>query len=119
MEDRYLGMSDDDLLLEIGDALFKQSFGAKPMSDAEKRQAGTRWFEANISSFRDRICQDTTFRAQFAPAARERNEIFRMLIDIVAAHFIGVPAGAVAAKLLNYGLGKLCPQWGMQNAVGN
>ena len=106
---KYLNMNDDELLLCLGNHLFQSGFGSKPVPDAEKRQAAARWFEDTLPEVRKRICGNATLRTQIGPSAANRNAIFAILIDSLA--HLGVPAAALAARLINYGIEKLCPEW--------
>jgi hypothetical protein len=108
---KYLDMTGDELMLLIGDSLLEGGFGAKPLPDVEKRQIAANWFASNLSEFRAKICGNASFRAQVGPAAGNRNTLFALLFDTFTSAHLGVPAGAIAAQILSYGLGNLCPEW--------
>lgn len=63
-----LDAPDDELDLLLGEALVADEFGAKDLSDTEKRAAGRRWFDAHLAEFRQAICVDSPLRAKLFSA---------------------------------------------------
>ena len=110
--DDYLALAPEALDLEIGRALMAGQLGAKPVPDAEARAAAARWFEANLARFRGAVCGHPVVQAQLLDKqAQGRNELFAAVADALGkmAGIPGLPILALAAKLLHYGLGQLCP----------
>ncbi len=107
----YLDLTEDDLLLVIGDRLLAGSLGSKEASDTEKRQAAARWLDGYLAGMRQRICGNETLRRQCGKPVGDRNDLFALLFDIVFTHTLGVPAGALTSLILKVGLPKICPDW--------
>lgn len=109
---KFLRMTPQDLDLAIGASLLEDAFGAKPTTDAEKRSAAMEWFTANLERFRRGVCGNQTIRkVLFGTDKQDRNVLFGTLIDTLSR--LGgfpVPVAAIAAKLIHYGLDRLCDQ---------
>lgn len=107
---KYLQMSPDELDLQIGEALFEDSFGAKPATEAEKRAAAAGWFHANLQRFRENVCGNHLICQDiFGKDKQDRNALFGTVIDTLAK--LGgfpVPVAVIAAKLIHFGLDRLC-----------
>jgi hypothetical protein len=109
----YLAMSEEELDLVLGEALLASSLGSKQISDTEKRTAAKNWFTANLKRIVQAVCIDagvTNFL--LGPQRKERNLLFVTVADALVkmfgqeVHF--VPTGALAAKLIHYGIDNLC-----------
>jgi|ERR1700722_13089630 hypothetical protein len=108
----FLTMTDDELLLVMGNHLTAGSFGSKEASDDEKRQMARRWFDAYIEQVRPKICGNSSVRALLGKESQDRNGLFCLVFDILISNpHLGVPAGTLASRILNMGLAKLCPDW--------
>lgn len=107
---KYLEMSHAELDRQIGEALFEDSFGAKPATEAEKRAAAAGWFQGNLHRFRESVCGNQLIcRDLFGKDKKDRNALFGTVIDTLAK--LGgfpVPVAVIAAKLIHYGLDQLC-----------
>jgi len=108
---RYLGMRDDDLLLALGRQLIAGSLGAKGASDDETRQAGARWFDAYVQQLRPKLCGNAELRSLLGREAQDRNALFCLIFDLIFTPHLGVPAGALASRILSLGVSKICPDW--------
>lgn len=112
-EPDFLRMSEEELDLIIGEALFRDSLGSKPISDFEKRAGAINWFQANIQRLSDAVCQDKgVINFLVGPERAERNVLFGAVVDALTGVFGGtVPLGALSAKLLHYGVDRLCDEY--------
>ncbi|MEV5433187.1 hypothetical protein [Streptomyces sp. NPDC052701] len=106
----YLAKSSDELDLVIGGALLAEGFGGKDPSDSDRRVAARRWFQANLSQFRELICGNQTIAAAFASSGRDRNALLTALVDVLGSQYgMTVPVTALSAQIIHYGVDKLCP----------
>lgn len=106
-----LDLSEDELDLELGRAITAGEFGAKDLSDTEREVTGRRWFFAHLADFRQMICVKSPLRKRiFAADKMARTTLFAAVIDEVNKSTLGVdvPSAVVAARLISYGLDKLC-----------
>jgi len=103
---KYLVMSDDELLLTIGNYLAADTLGSKPLSDLDKRQLASRWFNGQLPKFKKDLCGH--LKEQTGPRNQARNDLFKLLCDLLSSAKLGVPVGSIAAKILNYGITTLC-----------
>lgn len=103
----------DELDLLLGEALVADEFGAKDLSDAEKQAAARRWFNAHLEEFRHAICVASPLRTKiFAAEKMERTALFAAVIDTLGTGAFGmpVPVAVLSARLIKYGLDKLCAE---------
>jgi hypothetical protein len=108
-----LDAPDDELDLLLGEALVADEFGAKDLSDTEKRAAGRRWFDAHLAEFRHAICVESPLRAKlFSAEKMERTALFAAVVDTLGTGALGlpVPVAVLSARLIKYGLDKLCAE---------
>lgn len=105
-----LAKSVDDLDLEIGRALLADELGSKKVSDRELRSTARRWLESNIDNFRYAICGNEIVQSQLMGEENiKRNELFTAVADaLLSISGIGVPLTTLAARLIHYGLERLC-----------
>jgi hypothetical protein len=107
----YLDRTPDELDLELGRLLLADQLGSKPMSDTEAIATARRWLTTNLARLRGGVCGSPFVQQQLlAKPAQNRNELFAAVVDAVAklAGFGSVPATLLAARLVHYGLGRLC-----------
>ncbi len=100
----------EQLDARIGAALTKGALGSRSASEAECRQAGRRWFEANLTRLQVCVCAHPTVRAHCAGAAAERAALVASVADALArsAEIRLVPSDVLAARLVHFGLERLC-----------
>jgi hypothetical protein len=51
-----LSLSEAELDLRLGDALYADDFGAKPATDADRRRRAEHWFASQLGEFRHAVC---------------------------------------------------------------
>jgi hypothetical protein len=104
--------SPEDLELQIGRHLLADDLGSKPVSDDEARAVGHRWFENRLEGFRLSVCANPIVMGHLTGAkVKARNELFAAVVDsllTISGHG-GVPVTTLAARLIHYGVGVLCP----------
>ena len=106
-----LDVPENELDLLIGEALVAEEFGAKELSEAEKRATARRWFDLHLAEFQHAICVESSLRTKlFAPESMDRNTLFAGVADAVSTVALGVPVpvALLSARLVKYGLDKLC-----------
>lgn len=110
VDKELLNMSVDELDLEIGRALLGGELGSKDISDRELRTTARRWLESNLVNFRDTICNNEIVQQQLmADESKSRNELFTAVADaLMKMSGIAVPFTTLAARLIHYGLNKIC-----------
>lgn len=108
-----LQMSSDELDLIIGESLLEDEFGSKPVSNAEKRSVALNWFRDNINRFHEAICTSAFMRQyMLGKDNKTRNEILAAVVDALLklGGWGTIPITVLGARLINYGLDRLCPQ---------
>lgn len=110
LDNEALAKSMDELDLEIGRALLGDALGSKKVSDRELRSTARRWFEANLANFKVAVCSNEIVQSQLiGKANKTRNELFAAVADaLMKIGGIAVPLATLSAKLVHYGLEKLC-----------
>ena len=104
-----LNKSTDELDLLLGEALVADEFGAKDLSDVEKRAAARRWFDAHVKEFQHAVCTSSIRTKIFAPKKTDRNTLFASVLDALGKLAgIPVPVAVLTARLIHYGLDQLC-----------
>lgn len=110
---KLLSMSLDELDLEIGDNLLKGGFGMKPATDAEKRETARRWFEFHLERIRTTVCSNKIVsNCLLGKENKTRNELLAAVVDVLLklGGWGTVPVAVISARIINYGLDKLCTQ---------
>ena len=108
-----LDVPSSELELIIGEAVVAGEFGAKDLTDADKQSAGRAWLERHRKELRRAICVDSPLRNNvFAAESMDRTTLFAGVIDAVGTVTLGipVPAAVLSARLVQYGLDKLCAE---------
>jgi hypothetical protein len=108
-----LDKSLDELDIEIGRALLKGRLGGKPLPDTEVKATAGRWFASNLQRFRAAVCDNPVIKSHVLHKdAQKRNELFVAISQIL--HLLDwispVPVAPLAARIVNYGLEKLCAE---------
>ena len=110
-ESWLLDKSPDELDLIMGEALVADEFGAKDLSDVEKRATAKRWFGAHITDFQQAICVSSFRTKIFAAKQADRNTLFAAVLDALGKLAgIPVPVAVLTARLIHYGLDRLCSE---------
>jgi hypothetical protein len=108
-EPNYLELSEDQIDLILANSLLAGSLGAKEFSDEEKKEVARNWFRARLDWLRENVCNKGLANTVVGPDKESRNVLFGMIVDVVEKlHGVPVPVGALSAKLLHYGISKLC-----------
>jgi hypothetical protein len=108
-----LDVPSSELDLIIGEAVVAGEFGAKDLTDAEKQSTARAWLEVHRKEFRRAICVDSPVRAHVSTAeSMDRTTLFAGVMDAVATVTLGipVPVAVLSARLVKYGLDKLCAE---------
>lgn len=105
-----LGLSEQELDLRLGEALYADDFGAKDPSDADKRRRAENWFSAQRSRLQQAVCSQPYVQRYVQKKDAVERELFDAVLAAVAALAgIPVPVGVLAAKIVRYGVANLCP----------
>jgi hypothetical protein len=108
-----LDMSAAELDLVIGESLLAGQFGSKPASDTEKQALARRWFEINQDRFRNAVCPNPIVSGYLlGKENKTRNELLAAVVDALLklGGWGTIPVAVLSARLLNYGLDRLCPE---------
>jgi hypothetical protein len=93
----------------LGEALTAGEFGAKDLSDIEKQTAARRWLSVNLDRMRDAICGSRVRTVLFGAEAEKRNLLFAAVVDALGTvRGLPVPVSVLAARLIHYGLDRIC-----------
>ncbi len=109
-----LNKSVDELDLEIGRALSFDEFGSSEASDIELIERARRWFEINLDKLHGAVCESEAIREHFSGIeAQKRNELLAAIIDALLKFggFGTVPIASLAARVIHYGVERLCPNF--------
>jgi hypothetical protein len=113
---QYLGrQSDDQLLEELGYAVFEQDAGgalARPPKLAELTARARAWLKDQHGTITRLVCKSTSLRelVESQPTAREKIVIF--ISNVLGAHYAGFPVGTLAEILFRSGISRYCAsQW--------
>ncbi|RJL35817.1 hypothetical protein [Bailinhaonella thermotolerans] len=106
-----LDLDSDTLYILIGRAVLAAELKSTEPEDEESRATGRAWFERNLATFRKAVCSSVRIRRQvLAPGKVERNMLFAGLVDaLAAAGGFPVPVTVIAAQIVHFGVGRLCP----------
>jgi hypothetical protein len=108
-----LQKSVDELDIELGRLLLADEFGFKPITEAHAKATARHWLAANIVRFRNVVCTHPVIQKQLLhKQAQTRNELFLAVADALVRlqGLDGIPVALLAARLIHYGLEKLCAE---------
>jgi len=104
-----LTLSDADLDLRLGEALYADDFGAKAPTDADKRRRAEHWFDAQRTRLQQAVCTHPFVKNYVSSKDAVERELFDAVLAAVAAMAgLPVPGGVLAAKIVRYGITNLC-----------
>jgi hypothetical protein len=113
---QYLGrQSDDQLLEELGYALFEKDVGGtlpRPPKLAELTARARAWLKDQHGTITTLVCKNTSLRelVESQPTAREKIVVF--IANVLGAHYAGFPVGTLAEILFRGGVSRYCAsQW--------
>ena len=109
-DSNLLSLTEQELDMRLGEALCADDFGAKDLTDADKRRRAENWFSARKGQFQKAVCSDSFVQNY----VQNKNAVERELFDAVLSALvvlvgIPVPIGVLAAKIVRYGVTNLCP----------
>lgn len=99
-------MSEDELLLEIGDALQEESAHMLTPSPAELKEMATDWVSEHMPKFRSLLCPNNDVKRY--QENDEQKLLFHAVCEVLVHVSTGVPAGCVAAYIIKKGRAWLC-----------
>lgn len=106
-----LALTEQELDLQLGDALYADDFGAKDPTDADKRRRATTWFAAQKASLQQAVCSQPVVQRYVQKEDAIERELFDAVLSAIASMAgVPVPVGVLAAKIVRYGVSNLC-QW--------
>lgn len=109
--DAVLSLRESDLDVLIGSVISEGEFGSKGLNPAEIREIGQDWFFERISIFRAAVCTSPAVKSYLEPGSSTERELYDAILAALAfVTGIPVPLGILAAKVLRYGLDRLCPR---------
>lgn len=98
-----LTLTEAELDLRLGAALYADDFGAKRPTDAEKLHRAERWFAAQRARLQQAVCAQPFVRNYVSKKDAVERELFEAVLSALAAMAgIPVPAGVLAAKIVRY-----------------
>jgi hypothetical protein len=109
--ERLSALTDRQLFAAIAGDLAASTFNAAPVPESEREQEGEKWWLANISWIRLRIC-----KSSIVQVIREKKEgwestlTFAAFSDLVASQTLGVSPMTCAMLISRYGIQRLCDE---------
>jgi hypothetical protein len=107
---KLLTMSEADLDLMIAKFLLEGELRMKPFSENERRFIAQQWFKKNLKKFQSAICSNLIVQGILKKENKTQMELAAAVMDALLA--IGgwgnIPVTVLSARLINYGLEKLC-----------
>jgi hypothetical protein len=114
-----LDLDEAELDALIGAAIADTGFGSKDLSAAEKLQLGQEWFAERADDVRGAVCSSPVVSAYLRPRSAGERELYDAILGALTyLTAIPVPLGLLAAKVLRYGLDRLCPQLATETGPG-
>jgi hypothetical protein len=112
LDDRdLLTLSDTELDLRLGEALYADDFGAKAPTDADKLRRAEHWFAAQRARLQQAVCTQSFVKNYVSSKDAVERELFDAVLAAVAAMAgLPVPGRVLAAKIVRYGITNLCPR---------
>ena len=98
----WLEKTEDELLLELGKRPGQRQ--ALPLSPAQLRRNAEHWLDENLPKILDRVCSEPETKR----FEQEKELLFHAIAEIVVHFSLHVPAGCVAAYIVNRGVTRLC-----------
>jgi hypothetical protein len=107
--DALLKLSEQELDLRLGDALLADSFGAKDLTDEDKRRRAENWFAAKKAEFQRTVCSNSFVQGYVQKKDAVERELFDAVLSALTS-MVGVPVpfSVLAAKIVRYGVTNLC-----------
>ncbi len=110
-ENSFLEMSSAELDLLLGESLVAEEFGAKELSAVEKQAAARRWFASHLHDFQQVLCVSPVRTSIFSADKADRNTLFAAVVDTLGkVTGLPVPVAVLSARIIHYGLDKLCAE---------
>lgn len=111
-----MALSDAELNLRLGTALYEDDFGSISPTDMERRRRAERWFALQLHDFQRVVCGNAYVKRYAQSKDAVERELFDAVVSALAALTgIPVPVGVLAAKIVRFGVANLCP---MEQDVG-
>lgn len=110
---RWIKMSDDQLLELIGNALLSDEKGLLPKSVDEKIARARAWMEEKKDFLCELVCKDARVR-RYLSAENFEADLTIIIIDILLEHsskIAPVPAAATAALFCRYSYHRCCSRY--------
>lgn len=104
--DKWLDLSEDELLVAMGHALTSERLHARPPSAAEMIGMANDWLGKSFPRIASAICASA--RVKQHVNNHERALLFEATCEVVVHLVAHVPAGCVAAYCIRLGVDKLC-----------
>lgn len=105
-----LELSEAELDVRLGEALYGEEFGAKEPTDAEKRRRAEHWFAGQRAQLQQAICGQPFVQRYVQKKDAIERELFDAVLSAVASLAgLPVPVAVLAAKIVRYGVTNLCP----------
>ena len=107
---RLRALSDEELKVELGRAIFKERGGlqAKPPSMKKLVSEANTWLANKNGALKSAICSSDKVRQIAESEAGATEKLVRVVADVASAITILVPAGTVAEILVRDGIPKYC-----------
>lgn len=109
--DRLRDLSDEALLAEIGRDIARQEKGgvlARPPSFRQLTRIAKDWLEYRNEQIRLAVCRDQNLRTLAQSEGSTREQIFKIVADVLGGLAFYVPIGTVAEILVRRGLPSYC-----------
>lgn len=106
-----LEKSEEELLLDLANQLIAGGTirYSGPMDDESLRDRARRWMDSTLASLRGSICKDPRVIAYLRnPGTQNLAEITGIVVDVLVASSIGVPAATLALLVVKGRLQNLC-----------
>jgi hypothetical protein len=104
-----LKIDSDKRYAVMGFALLAKELGVSPQDEKTLAETGKLWFQNNLNSWRELICNHERLRSwKEAIAESEEVVVCLAIADLILGSVGSVPAVTVSAQLMRIGLEKLC-----------
>jgi hypothetical protein len=101
----------DTLLATIGYHISNAELGVAPNDKQTLIEKGRLWLQNHTTELQEQICSNTKVQSLLRVGDDENNDVHELIIvviDIIAAIYVGVPAVSVAVLLVKIGLRRWC-----------
>lgn len=105
---RELTKTARELEEELGAYLIRDSLEASRRSPALSAAIGRAWFNAELRRLHDLLCAHRLIRSLVRGGSHDLEAVGELVLNEIARAYVGWPAATLAARIIKYGLRRLC-----------